>query len=388
MYVRSTVTPPVGRVARARKSAPPETVARVGWFSTALRAGPGMALFVWWLAYQVQYTLQTGEVTDASAAAVATTTNTRDGSTIGVLLVGTFAAIGVCYTPRAVRVLRSHSARVVLGLLGAYLIWALLSYTWTVDPSLTVRRWGQFALVVAGSVGLGLGWYGSVRDGGAIFARHIAIAAVASMGSLLILIGQSGSINVFDPDWAAKSFGVGTPIAYPIAFGALAGVWLWSRGLLSSWWAAPFLGLCLVSILAVKGRFLTLDMLIFLPVCALSEPHFSWRKTLLVVSVVGVAAYGVALASAIVERKCFKISWTPCGVTRHLARALRAASIRSMGARRYGTCCLNMWVNVRGWATASAPSGTLTRCSLSGVASPGIHPLVTMATLTRRLAQA
>ena len=275
MYVRSTVTRPIGRVARARNSAPPENVARVGWFATALRAGPGIALLVWWLAYQIQYIQQTGEVTDPLAAAVATTTNTRDGGAAGVLVVGTFAAIGAVYLPLAVRVLRSHSARVVLGLLGAYLIWGLLSYTWTVDPSLTVRRWGQFALVVAASVGLGLGWYGSVRDGGATLARHIAIAAVVSMGSLLVVIGQSGSINVLNPDWAAKSIGVGTPIAYPIAFGALAGVWLWSRGLLSPWLAAPFLGLCLVSILAVKGRFLTLDMLIILPVCALSEPRFS-----------------------------------------------------------------------------------------------------------------
>src|SRR6266567_2329110 len=172
MYVRSTVTRPIGRVARARNSAPPENVARVGWFATALRAGPGIALLVWWLAYQIQSIQQTGEVTDPLAAAVATTTNTRDGGAAGVLVVGTFAAIGAVYLPLAVRVLRSHSARVVLGLLGAYLIW----------------------------------------------------------------------------------------------------------GLLSPWLAAPFLGLCLVSILAVKGRFLTLDMLIILPVCALSEPRFSWRR--------------------------------------------------------------------------------------------------------------
>jgi O-antigen ligase len=300
MYVSSTVTPANRRDARSQNSAlPTDSLAGTRWFSTGLRAGPEIALLAWWLAYQVQYLLQLGGVTDVSAAALATVTTTRDGSPVGVLLVTSFAAIGACYFPRAIGLLQNRSIRIVLGLLGMYLIWGLASYTWTVDPVLTIRRWVQFALLVVGSVGLGLGWYGSLRDGGSVFARHVVIASVIAMGCLLLLIARSGSINVLDPDWAAKAIGAGTWIAYPIAFGVLAGVWLWARGTMSPWRAACFLGLCLASLLAVKGRFLALDMLILTPVFACCEPRFSWRKTLLLLSLVTVLAYGVALASAI-----------------------------------------------------------------------------------------
>src|SRR5262245_22543730 len=117
-----------------------------GWLNE--RTITSTLLLGWWLAQMVQQfnpttptAQQIGEVVvDQASTAV------EQGSLINSLLVVAYALIGAWYVPRAFGTAHGRALRVLVVLLGLYLLWAFFSILWSVDQALIMRRFVQLSL--------------------------------------------------------------------------------------------------------------------------------------------------------------------------------------------------------------------------------------------------
>ncbi len=270
------------------KIAMPGTQARLGGLMSLLLLG-------WWTLQQSQFlTAQdAGDVTSAL-------TSTNEGSLFNSLIVIAFGAFGAVYLARGVRLLADGRVRAVVILLCLYVAWASATVIWSIDTALTIRRVGQLALIILGCVGLGLGFYGMAEDGQRKLAQHVLVAGSVAMVALWGAVARSGELSILDPSWAVKSLYLGTQgILYPLAFSAVALVWMIQQRIIGRWQALLYAGACLISVFAIKGRFITAFTLVILLVQTLVEPRPSFRKMLACVVVLGAAVYGLAVLAAL-----------------------------------------------------------------------------------------
>jgi len=252
-----------------------------------------IALLIWWLAQQLQPLFANPDVDPTPA-----TTATAEGSLFNTVVVVAFAAIGALCLPNALGALRTRVLVVFLTLLGAYFLWSALSVTWSVDPSLTVRRYVQLVFIVVGCVGLGLGVYGSSSSGPDLLAWHVLWAGLIGIAVMWLLVIRSGNLDVLDPGWAGKDVGIGTRIGYPIAFAVLTAIYLRSRGALGPGAFALILGLAVVSLLAQKARFTIAFGFLAALLMIVRRARWGWGWTLVLVAL-GIAAWLLALVYAI-----------------------------------------------------------------------------------------
>jgi exopolysaccharide production protein ExoQ len=252
-----------------------------------------IALLLWWLAQQLQPLFANPEVDPTPA-----TTATAEGSLFNTLVVIAFAAIGGLCLPHALGAFRTRALVVFLTLLGLYFVWSALSLMWSVDPSLTVRRYVQLVFIVAGCVGLGLGVYGASTSGLDLLARHVMWAGLIGIAIMWLLVFRSGDLDVLDPAWAGKEEGIGTRIGYPIAFAVLAAIYLRGRGSLGPGAFALVLVVAVVSLLAQKARFTIAFGFLAALLLIVRRARWGWGWTL-ALAALGIAAWLLALAYAI-----------------------------------------------------------------------------------------
>src|SRR5215467_14099605 len=173
---------------------------------------------------------QVGDVVvDQAATAV------EQGSLLNTLLVVAYALIGAWFIPRTLGAMRGRALRLLVTLLGMYLVWAFFSILWSVDQALTIRRFGQLALLVLGSYGLGVGFYGQSEQGRRLLAKHVLVAGLTAMATLWLALLSTGSVDLLNPAFAAKGIGLGTVVAHPVAFSMFAAVCLWRQRVLNGW---------------------------------------------------------------------------------------------------------------------------------------------------------
>ena len=107
------------------------------------------------------------------------------GSLLNQALILSFGLVGTLFVPKAIKHFDS-AYRPLVALWILYLAWAASSLIWSVNPLLTFRNVGAFALVSVGCFGLGAGFYGRLPNGRDLFLRHLFWAGVLS--SLVILL--------------------------------------------------------------------------------------------------------------------------------------------------------------------------------------------------------
>ena len=197
--------------------------------------------------------LQVGNVVvDQASTAV------EQGSVLNTALVLAYALIGAWFIPRTLGSKYGRQLRVLLGLLALYLIWALFSILWSVDQALTIRRFGQLALLVVGSYGLGAGFYGQSEQGRLLLASHVLVAGLTAMATLWLALLSTGSVDLLNPAFAAKGIGLGTVVAHPVAFSMFAAVCLWRQRVLSGLLCLTYIAFALLALFAQKVRFISL----------------------------------------------------------------------------------------------------------------------------------
>ena len=153
-----------------------------------------LLLLAWWVVVMQAWLPTTGQ-TDLSTAL----TSTDEGSTRNALQIGLIALLGLVYLRTSYRILLTPGARVVTLLFGAYLAWSLVTFLWSDDVGLSIRRYVQLVLVMVGAVGIGLGFYGTQRDGLRLLFKHVTVAAVIAQLVLWVPLLISGEIHLLDP---------------------------------------------------------------------------------------------------------------------------------------------------------------------------------------------
>src|SRR5262249_26351619 len=147
------------------------------------------------------------------------------------VIVISFAGLGAIYLPAAFRVLRNlQKARVLMYLLLAYLTWAVMTTFWSDDLMLSIRRFGQFLFLVIGVVGLGAGFYSRTRDGVFTLARHVLYASSLAIGMLVVSrLWNQSLFDLLSPDWTLKDDTAAQFYIYPVAYGVIAALVLYSK---------------------------------------------------------------------------------------------------------------------------------------------------------------
>lgn len=192
-----------------------------------------------------------GVVVDQAATAV------EQGSLLNTLLVVVYALIGAWFIPRTLGAKHPRALGVLVGLLLVYLGWAFASILWSVDQSLTIRRFGQIALLAVGSYGLGVGLYGQSEDGRHLLVIHVLVAGLAAMATLWVALLSTGSVDLLNPAFAAKGIGLGTVVAHPVALSMFAAVYLWRQRVLDVWVCFAYLAAAILALFAQKVRFIS-----------------------------------------------------------------------------------------------------------------------------------
>jgi O-antigen ligase len=272
---------------------------------TLITTATSLFLLGWWLVQQGQDFLTAitpapapapGRMTPSNAAAIVSAT--ESGSVLNTLLIVAFAIVGGLHLYRSRRLIAAPRIRLILALLGVYLGWALLSTLWSVDAGLTIRRYTQLLLVVIGSAGLGLGFYGISQAGLRMFAQHVVIAGCVSTLIVWAAIVANRDVDILDPAWeGAKGFGLGTTIIFPISFMAFTLVWMAPRYLSVRWSVLGAL-ICVLSLLVIKGRHIAafaIGLTLLLP---LFQARLTWRRVLPYLVAVGLSSYGLGLLAA------------------------------------------------------------------------------------------
>ena len=183
-------------------------------------------LAVWWVAMMLPAFLSASAAELDASDLTAAADSTASGNIQAQLTVLALAVIGAAHLPVVIELLRTSSRsrrdlRVAITLLAAYTAWGLSTLAWSAAPDLTVRRLIQFSLLAIGSLGLGVGYYGSHRDGAVRFARHLCVAAGISLAALC-LPRLPQLLVALDASTRIDGIGLGTNTAMPIAFGAIA----------------------------------------------------------------------------------------------------------------------------------------------------------------------
>ena len=241
----------------------------------------GVLLLVWWSVLLGEYLVP--HTTDLTLSAAAT----EQGSLFNTVVVTLFAVVGACCLSAGASAVGRRTLRTLLALLLIYLAWALASVVWSVDSGLTLRRHVQLCLVVVGSLGLGVGYYGSTEGGPVRLARHVVAAGMIAVAVLWVSLLASGNLDLLNPTWAAKEFGAGTRIGYPIAFSIIAALYLFQHGQLRTGSFLLVLLAGLISLFAQKVRFIFAFTLLVLLIQHLSATRWTWHR---------VAAYASVLA--------------------------------------------------------------------------------------------
>jgi exopolysaccharide production protein ExoQ len=190
-------------------------------------------------------------VVDQAATAV------EQGSVLNTLLVVAYAAIGAWFIPRSLEALQGRALRTLVLVFSAYLLWAFFSILWSVDQALTFRRLVQVALLAIGSYGLGVGFYGRTEQGRRLLGLHVLVAGLTAMATLWLALLSTGSVNLLDPAFAAKSVGLGTAVAHPVAMSMFAAVYLWRQRVLNAGLCFVYLGAALLALFAQKVRLIS-----------------------------------------------------------------------------------------------------------------------------------
>lgn len=180
-----------------------------------------LVLLAWWL-FQVLPSYIQPYILPPDDASMTTET----GSLLGTVSVVWIGLLGLWFLPRGIRSLRARELRPFMLFLVAYLAWSLLSLLWTIDPALTIRRYSQFALLVIGAMGLGLGFYGTSAARAVMLLRHVVVAGVIAMLAVWLHLASSGNLDLMDPAWSAKGYASNTLSAYPIGYAIAATVYL------------------------------------------------------------------------------------------------------------------------------------------------------------------
>lgn len=210
-----------------------------------------LLLLAWWLAQMLPLFWETG-ADPAGLAGVPSAV--EDGSIGDTLSVVAFAILGLLFAGRARSKLTRPAVRVCLALLFCYLVWSFASIAWSIDPGLSFRRAVKLLLLVVGAVGLGLGYYGSRPNGQIELARHVLMAALVALAVLWLPQLQTGQVDFLDPTFSLKDAGFGTPVAFPLAYGACAAIYLGAVGALRPGLVWAYVVACLVSLFAQKVR--------------------------------------------------------------------------------------------------------------------------------------
>lgn len=237
--------------------APPVTRRSRNWLTD--RTLTSAALLGWWLFQMFQQLSPSAPTTFNASAAIDQAANAvQEGNLANTALVLSYAALGALhlrYTLEAAR--RRGAVRVLVLVLTLYLAWACLSVLWSVDQTLTVRRVGQLGLLIVGSVGLGAGFYGRYPDGPRLLMTHVLVAGVTAMATLWLAVLSTGSIDLLDPAFAAKSLGLGTIVAHPIAYSLFAIVYMWRQRLVHVSIVGLYLMAGVLALFAQKVRFIS-----------------------------------------------------------------------------------------------------------------------------------
>jgi exopolysaccharide production protein ExoQ len=262
----------------------------VSWL-TSSRA-TSLVLLVWWLVQKLDTFGFIGDQPRRDAV-----TATDQGSPLQVILGTSFALLGVWHLRRVgFQSLLDRPLRVVLVPLGIYLLWAFATLAWSIDPTLTLRRSVQLGLIVIGSLGLGVGFYGVSRERLKLLALHVTFAGAISQFFLWITLLSSGDVNFLDPTWSIKGV-FGTVIAWPTMYSITAMLFLWSERSIGARIAFTYVFICFLTLFAQKVRTLLflISILAFLQVVGVGRI----RKHLVVAVFVGlflITGVGIVLA--------------------------------------------------------------------------------------------
>jgi O-antigen ligase len=264
-----------------------------------LANGVAICLLAWWLLLQGQEVVSALQSTGPGVATDDFASATESGSAFNTLLIVGFGALGLTQLRRSYRLLGAPRIRPVVILLGVYFAWGLLSLFWSVEPGLTFRRLVQLCLLLVGSVGLGLGFYGRSSKTNRGLVLHLAIAGLISVAALGVVLAVKGGADFLDPAWmGAKAAGIGTNVIYPISVATFALLWM-SRRYLPAWLAAAGLLLCVVSLALIKARFITAVTVLAVVLLPLFEGRPTWRRVLPYLVLVSCVAYATVALIAI-----------------------------------------------------------------------------------------
>ncbi len=176
-------------------------------------------LVVWWCAtlYQVVY-LASDSLTFAAEA-------TQAGSLYNQIKIAFFACIGIGAIVTAPHpAIRRRSLGQLLPLI-IYVVWAMATLLWTSSLEVSIRRLIQFVFILAGSVGLGVGFYGMIPSGINVLARHLMYAGMSTACLVLAISGGELNLaNLLNPDWTSSARSIWGYLAPPILY-ALPSLW-------------------------------------------------------------------------------------------------------------------------------------------------------------------
>ncbi len=211
-----------------------------------------VCLCVWWLMFVLRaFALIT--------AGVVANESVEQGSIENQLLIISAAGLGLFHMPRAWHVLKSREGRTLLLLLLAYCGWSAVSYIWTIDSALTVRRLLAFVMLMTGCVGIGAGFYSRLSDGPMAFARHVIYASFAAVLILLPPRLQRVSLqDIVNPNFNMKDTTEIAMLSYPAGYGLLAAIVVFRWRTILRWSSLLFLFLVLV---LLKGRSMLGDVM-------------------------------------------------------------------------------------------------------------------------------
>lgn len=174
---------------------------------TRRSAGPYLAslfLLAWWLSTVLLTTgFETDPGQDVSTRLDSTAAAVRTGSLSRQVLVISLALGGLFLLAKEHD--RWRALRQPLGLiLAAYLAWIVASLTWTEDPSLAFRRVVAAFFIIVGAAVWGFAFYGRLKDGLSLFAKHCVILGVISIVLLWVPSLMAGEIHLGETSWSLR----------------------------------------------------------------------------------------------------------------------------------------------------------------------------------------
>ena len=212
-------------------------------------------LLIWWLAFLYPVLapadIESG-LMDAESA-------TASGNLYNQLLTFGFAGLGLFHARRALGILQNPMARLLLLLAGLYCLWSGMTLFWSEDANLTIRRLTAFLLLLAGSFGLGAGFYANIENGVRSLAKHVVFAAVVCVVMLVGLrLWDSSLAELLDPEFSLKGSTRISYYAFPIGYAISALIALYPGRLLLQLGTTAALFLVMV---ILKGRTMVADAL-------------------------------------------------------------------------------------------------------------------------------